>query len=217
MKTALVIGLGRYGRHTVMKLNELGIQTMAVDVSKERVGEVVDYATQAVIGDATDEAFLRSLGVSDYDLCIVAIGDDFLSSLQITSALKDLGARKVISRTSHDVQEKFLLRNGADAVVYPERLMGEWTAVRYSSNQLYDYIQVSKDIAVFEIAVPMEWVGKTIMQVDVRRRYKINIIGVRHGEEVIPVPGPDYIFSFHENLLVIGTLKQIKNAFRTID
>ncbi len=217
MKSALIIGLGRYGRHTAMKLNEIGIETMAVDKNEERVREVMDYVTSACIGDSTNEDFIKSIGVSNFDLCVVAIGDDFLASLETTALLSEHGAKKVISRTARDTQEKFLLRNGADAVVYPERLMGEWTAVRYSSDHVFDYIRISKDIAVFEIGVPIDWVGKTIATVDVRRHYQINIIGVRHGEKVIPVPGPDYMFSLHENLLVIGTMKQVQKAFHTTD
>ena len=136
MKSIMLIGLGRFGKHIAMKLRELDHQVMAVDHKEELVQEVLPYVTNAQIGDSTNEEFLRSLGVDNYDVCIVAIGDDFQSSLETTSLLKELGARMVVSRASTDVQEKFLLRNGADEVVYPEKQLARWTAIRCSADHI---------------------------------------------------------------------------------
>ena len=142
MKSVLLIGLGRFGRHIAMKLNELNHQVMAVDKQESRVDEILPYVTNAQIGDGTNIEFLRSLGVRNFDVCIVAIGDDFQSSLETTSFLKELGAKKIVSRAARDVHAKFLLRNGADEIVYPEKQLANWTAIRYSSDHIFDYIEL---------------------------------------------------------------------------
>lgn len=213
MKTALVIGLGRYGRHLVEKLVDLDIQVMAVDKKEECVQAVADIATNAVIGDSTKEDFIKSLGVDNYDLCFVAIGEDFLASLETTFFLKENGARKIIARTARDTQKKILEKNGADAVVYPEKWMGEWSAMRFAATNIFDYIPLSDDVAVVEVLVPNEWVGKSILTVDVRKKYGLTIIGVRQGNKLLPTPTPDYVFNLDEKVLVLGTSQQIKKAF----
>ena len=166
MKTILLIGLGRFGRHVAMKLHELNHQVMAVDQDEEKVNRILPYVTSAQIGDSTNEEFLASLGVRNFDVCIVAIGDNFQSSLETASLLKEAGAKKVVARAARDIQAKFLLRNGADEVVYPERQIAVWTAIRYSSDNISDYIALGDDHAIFEIQVPDNWVGKTIGQLE---------------------------------------------------
>ena len=168
MKTILLIGLGRFGRHIARKLNELNHQVMAVDQNEERVNAVLPYVTNAQIGNSTSEEFLSSLGVRNFDVCIVAIGDNFQSSLETTSLLKELGAPKVVARAARNVQAKFLLRNGADEVVYPEKQMAIWTAIRFSSDHIADYVSLGDDHAIFEVTVPEGWVGKSIGQLDIR-------------------------------------------------
>ena len=189
MKSVLLIGLGRFGRHMAAKLQELHHEVLAVDKNEERVNEALDLVTHAQIGDSTSEAFIASLGVRNFDLCVVAIGDDFQSSLETTALLKEQGARFVLSRAARDVHAKFLLRNGADDVVYPERETASWAAVRYSSDHIFDYIQLTPDHAIYETAVPPAWVGKTIGQRGVRQRHNINILAAKRGEELIPIPG----------------------------
>ena len=136
MKSILLIGLGRFGKHIALHLNHLRHQVMAVDTSEERVEAVLPLVTNAQIGDSTNADFLESLGVRNYDVCIVAIGNNFQSSLETTSLLSELGARFVVSRAATDVQEKFLLRNGANEVVYPEKQLAKWTAIRYSADHI---------------------------------------------------------------------------------
>lgn len=162
MKSILLIGLGRFGRHIARKLDELHHQVMAVDIDEKRVEAALPYVTNAQIGDGTDEDFVRSLGVRNFDVCIVAIGDNFQSSLETTSLLKELGASFVVARAARDRQKKFLLKNGADEVVYPERQLGEWTAIRYSSDHIFDYVELDDEYAIFEVPIPKEWYGKTI-------------------------------------------------------
>ena len=156
MKNVLLIGLGRFGRHIAMKMNELHHQVMAVDKTEERVEALLPYVTNAQIGDSTNEEFLKSLGVRNFDLCIVTIGSDFQSSLETTSLLKELGAKLVVSRASRDIHAKFLLRNGADEVLYPERQLASWAAIRYTSDHISDYVEIDKDYGIFEVEVPMK-------------------------------------------------------------
>ena len=184
MKSVLLIGLGRFGRHIALKLNEMNHQVMAVDINEDRVNAVLPYTTNAQIGDATREDFLESLGVNNFDVCIVAIGDDFQSSLETTSLLKELGAKYVVSRAARDVHAKFLLRNGADEIVYPEKQLAAWTAIRYTADHILDYIELDNEHAIFEITTPENWVGKTVGEVDVRNKHGINIMAIKHNGEM---------------------------------
>ena len=180
MKTILLIGLGRFGRHIAIQLNQLGHQVMAVDHNEERVNEILPYVTNAQIGDSTNGEFLSSLGIDNYDVCIVAIANDFQSSLETTSLLKTLGAKLVVARAERDVQAKFLLSNGADEVVYPEKQVAKWAAIRYSADHILDYIELDESHAIFEVSVPLQWLGKSIGQIDIRKKYKISNIVNQH-------------------------------------
>lgn len=181
MKSILLIGLGRFGRHIAMKLDELHHQVMAVDQEESRVEAALPYVTNGQIGDGTNVDFLRSLGVRNFDVCIVAIGDDFQSSLETTSLLKELGAKMVVSRAASDVHAKFLLKNGADEVVYPEKQLAAWTAIRYSSDHIFDYIELDEEHAIFEVSVPATWIEKTVGLLDIRKKYNINIMAIKHN------------------------------------
>ena len=213
MKSILLVGLGRFGRHIAAKLDELGHEVMAVDNSEERVNAVLPYVTNAQIGDATKEEFLASLGVSNYDVCIVAIGDNFQSSLETTSLLKEMGAQLVVSRATRDVHEKFLLRNGADHVVYPEKQLGVWTAITYSSEKIFDYIDLGEDHSIMEVAVPEKWRGKTVLDMDVRRNYSINILAIRKDGRLNVTIMPDTVFDPDRTLLVLGKSENITRCF----
>ena len=214
MKSILLIGLGRFGNHVAMKLHSLGHQIMAVDDDEERVNEILPYVTNALIGDSTSESFLSSLGVSNFDVCIVAIGSNFQSSLETTSLLKELGAKQVVSRASRDVHEKFLLRNGADEVVYPEKQLATWTAIRYSSEHILDYIELDGEHAVYEVNIPANWLGKTVGQIDIRKKYNVNIMGLRNGERLELTVTPDTVLSTGKTLMVLGQYKDIQKCFR---
>lgn len=214
MKTFLLIGLGRYGRHVAMKLNELNHQVMAIDKNEERVNESLSFVTNAQIGDSTSEEFLASLGVRNFDVCIVAIGDNFQSSLETASLLKELGAKKVVARAARDIQAKFLLRNGADEVVYPEKQMAIWTAIRYSSDHISDYISLGDDHAIFEVEVPDSWVGKTIGALDIRNQYHLSIMAIKQqGKFSMTVITSDTCLPENSTLLVLGTHRDIQKCF----
>ena len=213
MKNILSIGLGRFGRHIAMELSELGHEIMAVDVNEGRVDKVLPYVTNAQIGDSTNAEFLESLGIGNYDICFVTIGGSFQNSLETTSLLKELGAKMVISRAERDVQEKFLLRNGADKVIYPEKQVAKWASIRYTDDHILDYMEVDASHAIFEVEVPKEWIGKTVGELDIRRKYDINILAIKNNGELSMGISPDTFFTGNISLLVIGEHKAIKKCF----
>lgn len=213
MKSILLIGLGRFGKHIAMKLYEMNHQIMAVDYNEERVNGVLSFVTSAQIGNSTNEEFLSSLGIRNFDACIVAIGDDFQSSLETASLLKELGAKKVIARASRGVQEKFLLRNGADEVVYPEKQLASWTAIRCTSEHILDYIELDKDYSIFELSVPDMWNGRTILQLDIRKKYGINILGIRKDGRLNMNVAADTVLSREKSILVLGKQKAVQKCF----
>lgn len=213
MKSILLIGLGRFGKHIAIKLSELHHQVMAVDQVEERVNAVLPYVTNAQIGDSTNEEFLKSLGVGNYDLCIVAIGEDFQSSLETTSLLKELGARYVVSRASRDIHAKFLLRNGADEIVYPEKQLANWTAIRFSSDHIFDYIELEGDNAIVEVAVPPHWIGKTVGELDIRKKYHINLLATKHNKSLETSINAETVITSDISLLVLGSHNNIHRCF----
>ena len=214
MKSILLIGLGRFGRHIAQDLNQLGHQVMAVDDVEERVNAVLPYTTSAQIGNSTDPAFLESLGIRNYDACIVTIARDFQSSLETTSLLKELGARLVVSRAASDVHAKFLLRNGADEVVYPEKQLAKWTAIRYSSDHILDYIELDDEHAMFEVPIPGDWVGQSVGQLNIRRKYGINLIGVKRDGKLDLSVNSETILNQEETMLVLGRYQELQKCFR---
>ena len=213
MKTILLIGLGRFGKNIAMKLHELNHEVMAIDKQEDRVEDVLPYVTNAQIGDSMNEAFIKSLGVGNYDVCIVAIGNDFQSSLETTSLLKELGAKKVVSRAAKDVQAKFLLRNGADEVVYPEKQLANWTAIRYSADHIFDYIELDDDYAIFEIELPESWKGRTVGEINIRQKYNINIMAIKRNGKMELTVTSDTRFAGDEALVVLGNNKDIQKCF----
>ena len=214
MKNVLIIGLGRFGRHIAMQLNQLGHEIMAVDWNEERVDKVLPFVTNAQIGDSTNAEFLQSLGIGNYDICFVTIGGSFQNSLETTSLLKELGAKLVISRAERDVHEKFLLRNGADKVVYPEKQVAKWASIRYTDDHILDYMEVDASHAIFEVEVPEEWTGKTVGGLDIRKRYNINILAVKNEGEFNIAISPDTYLEENSKLLVLGEYRALQKCFR---
>ncbi|MDO4521942.1 MAG: TrkA family potassium uptake protein [Eubacteriales bacterium] len=212
-KSILLIGLGRFGRHVAMKLDALHHQVMAIDWQEQRVNAVLPFVTNAQIGDSTDEEFMRTLGVGNYDLCIVAIGDNFQSSLETTSLLKELGAKQVVSRAAKDVHAKFLLKNGADDVVYPEKQLAEWTAIRYTADHILDYQELDSTHAIFEVMIPENWIGKSIGQLDIRNNYNINIMALKENGVMNLNIRSDTVIPEHNTMLVLGSMKDIQKCF----
>ena len=213
MKSVLLVGLGRFGKHVALELNALHHQVMAIDKQEDRVNAILPFVTNAQIGDSTNPELLESLGVRNYDICIVAIGNNFQSSLETTSLLKELGAKLVVSRAARDVQAKFLLRNGADEVVYPEKQLARWTAIRYSADHILGYIEVDGDYSIFEVSVPKDWINKTIGQIDIRKKYEINIMAIKRDGKMDLNVNSDTVLSGDSTLLILGRYKNLGKCF----
>ena len=213
MKSVLLIGLGRFGTNVALKLNELGHEIMAIDCDEERVDNILPIVTNAQIGDSTNEDFLETLGVHNYDVCFVAIAHDFQSSLETTSLLKEMGARLVVARAETDIQRKFLLRNGADEVVYPEAQMARWAAMRYSADHILDYIELDEGHSIVEVSIPRNWVGKTLGQLDVRRRHGVNILALKRNDQMNMSIHADTALSSDCTLLVLGETRALRRTF----
>ena len=212
MKNILVIGAGRFGSFATIKLHDLGHQIMVIDQDEARINRLMPYASDARIGDSTDESFMKTLGIPSYDLCIVSIGDDFLSSLQTTFTVKELGAKKVVARATSSRQEKFLLRNGADAVVFPERELGYWTAIRYSSDHITDYIELSDGYSIFEIEVPDAWDSRKVGELNIRKRYNLNVLGVKEKTLNMNITN-ETILHRGQKMLVLGRYEDLRKIF----
>lgn len=210
-----MIGMGRFGSHLCKNLSNLDNEIMIVDSEEEKLEDLLPYVTSAKIGDCTNEKVLESLGVSNFDLCIVSIGNNFQSSLEITSLLKEMGAKRVISKANREIHAKFLLKNGADEVIFPDRDIAEKLAVRLSADEIFDYIKLQDGYSIYEILPMPEWIGKSIKDINLRATYRISIIGAKQGENTQILPGADYIFNEKEHLMVIGHDNDIKKIIQS--
>lgn len=216
MKSFLIIGMGRFGHHLCKNLIELGNEVMIVDTTQDVMEDVIPLVTSAKIGDCTNPDVLKSLGVGNYDVCFVCIGTNFQSSLEVTSQLKEMGAKYVVSKATRDIHAKFLLRNGADEVVYPDRDVAEKTAVKFNANHVFDYIELTPEYSIFEIPTIPEWHGKSIMEVNFRVKYKVSIVGIKNGEQTNLLPGADHVFTPQEHLMVIGNNKDVEKLLKKL-
>lgn len=214
MKTIMIIGLGRFGRHMARKFIEQGNEVLAIEKDEGRADDCVELIQNIQIGDATDERFVQSLGVDNFDLCVIGIGDNFQTVLEITVLLKELGAHFVLARASRDVHKKLLLRNGADYVVYGERELAERLAVKFGADNIFDYIVLDSEYAIYEIAVPTKWYGKSIVELSIRTVYGVSILAIIRDGKISPLPRPDHVFSPEETLMVLGDDKSIKNVLK---
>jgi trk system potassium uptake protein TrkA len=214
MKSILIIGLGRFGRHMAKKFCEQNNDVMAIDINEERINNVLSVVTNALIGDATNEQFMETIGVRDFDLCVVAIGDNFQSSLETTALLKDLGAKFILARASRDVHAKFLLRNGADDVIYTEKETAERLAVKYGSDNIFNYIELNDEYSIYEIAVPSSWLNKSILKVNVRSKYGISILATKQGNNIYPLPKPEHVFTDSESLMILGKNEDVSRFIK---
>lgn len=209
MRSFLVIGMGRFGKNLAFKLTELKNDVMIADADEKLVTELAPNFTDAQIGDCTNEAVLKSMGIPNFDVCFVCIGENFQSSLEITSLLKELGAKYVVSKAGRDRQGKFLLRNGADEVIYPEKQMAEKTAIRFCQRNVFDYIELTPEYGIFEIPAAKTWAGRSIGELSIRTRYHINILAIKNGESMYALPGAEYVFNEDDHVIVLGAPKMV--------
>ena len=209
MKSILIIGLGRFGRHMAQKFLERGHEVLAIDIREERADDVVGTIQQILIGDATDERFMESLGISNFDLAVIAIGENFQTVLEITVLLKDLGCKYIVARATRDVHKKLLLRNGADYVSYAEREVAERLAIKFGADNIFDYVELTPEIGIYEIAVPAKWLGKSMVELSIRTKYHVSVLATKKENQIFPLPHPDHVFEEDESVMVMGTAKDI--------
>ncbi|RBP37422.1 potassium channel family protein [Garciella nitratireducens] len=209
MKSVLIIGMGAFGRHLALKMIDLKNDVMIIDKDESVVEEMSSLVTDAQIGDCTKEEVLKAVGVSNFDICFVTIGDDFQSSLEITALLEDLGAKRIISKASRDIQAKFLLRNGADEVIYPDKDMAEKLALRYSLNNIFDYFEVTPDYLIFELPIMKNWIGSSVEKINIRKKYHINILIIKNGDSIMTMPKADYVFQEGDSMIAFGRVEDV--------
>lgn len=209
MKSILVIGLGRFGRHMAQKFLERGHEVLAIDNREDRADAMVGKIQQILIGDATDERFMESLGISNFDLAVVAIGENFQNVLEVTVLLKDLGCKYIVARATRDVHKKLLLRNGADYVSYAEREVAERLAIKFGADHIFDYVELTPEIGIYEIAVPEKWQGKSMVELSIRTKYHVSVLATKMDGQIFPLPHPDHVFQPYESIMVMGTARDI--------
>ncbi len=212
MKSILIIGLGRFGRHMARKFIENGHEVLAIDANEERADAAVGMIQQIMIGDATDERFMESLGIRNFDLAVIAIGENFQSVLEITVLLKDLGCQYIVARATRDVHKKLLLRNGADYVVYAEREIAERLAIKFGADNIFDYIELTPEIGIYEIAIPEKWVGRSILDLSIRTKYHISVLATKKDNRIYPLPHPNHVFEAEESVMVMGTFEDVNGV-----
>ncbi len=209
MNSILLIGMGKFGQTLGKKLLDMGDQVMIVDKNEDKINQLASKYADALITNCMNEDNLRSLDIPSFDACVVAIGDDFQSSLEITSLLKELGAKYVVSKATTDIQRKFLLRNGADKVVYPDFDTAEKLAVTLNSTKVFDYIELDAEHSIMEVAVPARWAGKSLQEVNPRKHHGLNLLTVRKQSEIISSLDANYVFESGDHMLVFGDSKTI--------
>lgn len=209
MKSVLLIGMGKFGQTLGQNLLDMSVEVMIVDKNEDIINQLSAKYADALIANCMNEDNLKRLDIPSFDACVVAIGEDFQSSLEITSLLKDLGARWVVSKAETEIQRKFLLKNGADEVVYPDRDIAEKLAVKLNSKKVFDFIELNDEYSIFEIAVPLAWYGKKLIDLNPRKKYGLNLLTVKKGEAVVPSLDANYVFQKDEHMLVFGKTDDI--------
>lgn len=205
MKSFLILGMSTFGQHLCKELASRGNEVMITDKNEDMITPMLSYAVSAKIADCANPEVLGSLGVDEFDCCFVCLGGNFSDCLEVTYLLKESGAKKVISEINRDIEKKFLLRNGADVVIYPEKDVAHRVAGSESSDMIFDSISLSDGYSILEILPPKSWTGKSIRELKVREKYDINLIAFKRNGHIKPILSPDYIFSSSERLIVMST------------
>ena len=209
MKSVLIIGMGRMGRHLAKRMHQLGNEVMIVDNNPAIIEALSDRFTDSSICDCTNESVIASLGVDNFDICFVTIGEDFQASLVVTSLLKKHGARRIVAKTNQDIQAELLRTIGADEIVYPEVDIAEKLAVRYNANNIFDFVPLTDEYSIYELPILPAWAGHTLVELNIRRKYQINIIAVKNGMNLDANLGADYRFRPDDHIIVIGRSNEV--------
>lgn len=205
MKSILIIGLGQFGRHIANKFIENGHEIMAIDNREDRADAAATDINHILIGDATDERFMHGIGAENFDLAVIAIGSNFQAALEITVILKDLGCKYIVARAASDIHKKLLLRNGADFVSYAERDVAERLAISLGNDSIFDFIELTPEIGIYEISVPKKWIGKNVVDLAVRTKYKVNVLATKENDIINPMPSASHLFTENERIMVMGS------------
>ena len=208
-KQFVIIGLGRFGSSIAKTLYSLGNDVLAIDKDEDIVQEIADSVTHAVQLDATDESALRTLGIRNFDVAVVTIGDDIQSSIMATLLVKELGVKYIIAKGHSDLHAKVLYKIGADRVVLPEKDMGIRVAHNLVSANILDYIELSEDYSIMEIQVIKEWAGNTLKELKLRSKYGINVMAIKRGDEVNLSPAADDIIEEDDIIVSIGSAEDL--------
>lgn len=214
MKSFLIIGMNTFGHHLCRELYQQNGEVMIADIREAALADALEYSISAKVGDCTDEDVLRSFGVGNFDVCFVCISSNFQNSLQVTSLLKELGAKKVISKADNDVHAKFLLRNGADSVIYPERQAAQNIAISESSDSIFDCMPLAQDYYIYEIQPLDKWVGKSLRQLNLRVNYDLSVLAAKRPMDGMMniMPSADYVIRTDEHLVVLSNAENIKKV-----
>lgn len=210
MKSFIVIGAGKFGHYFCKFLSKEDAEIMIVDGDEEKLSDMLSYVSSAKVGDCTRRDVVQGLGVEDFDEAVVCVPESFQNSLQIVDLLNEYGAKNITAVASTEIQAKFLLKNGADHIIFPDRDMSERLAVAIANDSIFDFLKLSEDHAIYEIIPPKRWITQSILAVDVRRRHSVNIIAVKTPEDRLFLPGPDYVFNAEDHLIVFGKDKDIE-------
>ncbi len=213
MKSILVIGMGKFGHYLARSLANKGNQIMIVDKDETKMSDLLDVVTSAKIADCTRREVLSTLGVGEFDRCVVCVTDDFQSSLEITDLLIELGARHVTALAATDIQEKFLYRIGAQRVIHPDRDIANRLAIKLSHDSVLDYIAVSGDFSIYELMPPKKWTERSIAELKVRAKWGITVLAIRQGEKIV-MPDATYCFQSDEPMIVMGREEDIRRLIR---
>ena len=213
MKNFLVIGMGEFGTRIADRLQSLKNDVFVVDSDYEKINLLNGQFGGCLCADAMKPQVLKDLGISSFDACIVTVGQNFQASLEITSRLKEFGAKYVISKSYSEIQSKFLVMAGADETIYPEKEVAEKVSMTLNSKFLLDYMEISEDYSIYRIRAPKEWVGKTLIELDIRRKTSINVLAVHVNGRGIP-PDPSYVFKAEDDIYVFGLKSQVEKMIK---
>ena len=210
MKSFVVVGLGRFGTETALQLSAAGCEVLAIDKSNELVQQVSEQVTQAVVADARDKDVLRALSVKDFDCGIVAIGDSLADSVLATMNLKELGVPFIVCKAYDETHREVLKKLGADRVVIPEKENADRLAKSLSSLNVLDYIELSEDYGIIEVAAPAAWQEKSLIELNVRAKLGVNILAVKRSGEITVSPSADFRIAQGDVLVVLGDTAALK-------
>lgn len=208
-KSILIIGMGRLGSHLAEKMQDLGHDVMILDSKEERIARLASRFSDARIAEYTHEDVLAALDIPSFDICFITVGDNLEASMLTTITLKKLGAKYVAARARDDIQCELLKKIGADEIIYADGETADKLAIRHNADNIFDYVALTDGFAIFEVPIAKSWEGKSIIELDVRKKFKINIIAIKRGEHLDPSPMPDFVFTEGDHIFVIGKSRDV--------